>query len=49
MDPRFPALNSQRQIKARPIARALQVPQMPSLPWGEWLIAAAILAMLLAL
>ena len=46
MDPRFPPLLSQRQCDARPVARTLP---LPSLPLGEWLIAAVALALLIAL
>lgn len=59
MDPRFPALNSQRQIDGRARARARAQAQartlpppllqwrLPSLPLGEWLVAAAALALFL--
>ncbi|MFZ1468276.1 MAG: hypothetical protein WAT09_04770 [Paracoccaceae bacterium] len=43
MDTRFPPLFSQRQIDPRPMARAIPLPALPSLPYGEWLIAAVLL------
>ncbi|MBK6466926.1 MAG: hypothetical protein IPL38_16510 [Rhodobacter sp.] len=46
MDTRFPPILSQHQIDPRPAARVLV---LPSLPWGEWLIAAAVLLALTTL
>lgn len=45
MDPRFPALKSQNQLDAQ--VRALSLPRAPSLPYGEWLVGLAVLALLL--
>jgi hypothetical protein len=45
MDTRFPALKSQRQIDGQ--ARVLAVPAAPSLPYGEWIVGLAVLALLL--
>jgi hypothetical protein len=45
MDPRFPALKSQSQLDAQ--VRALRLPDAPSLPYGEWLVGLAVLALLL--
>lgn len=45
MDPRFPKLISQRQLDAQ--LRALPLPVAPSLPYAEWLVGLAALAVLL--
>jgi hypothetical protein len=52
MDHRFPALHSQHHLDPRParaLARALPAPMLPSLPWGEWLVALVALILLTSL
>ncbi|MGB4827236.1 MAG: hypothetical protein WBP18_08160 [Paracoccaceae bacterium] len=49
MDTRFPPILTQCQIDARPLARVASLPVLPSLPWGEWLVAAAVLLALATL
>lgn len=47
MDTRFPTLLPQGQIDPRRSARSMALPMLPSLPYGEWLIAAALVLLLL--
>jgi hypothetical protein len=52
MDHRFPALHSQHHIDphaARVVARTLPATALPSLPWGEWLVALVALVLLTSL
>ena len=44
----FPPLRSQRQIDSTATAQTRSLPQLPSLPWSEWMLAAILLMVLAA-
>ncbi len=48
MDTRFPPLTPQSRLETRMAPRVLALPAAPSLPWGEWVVAAVAFLCLIA-